>query len=78
MESATLPVALRARMMVKSHTQQQAADAMKTSGANVNRWISGAEPKADFYESLCDYLDVTMAELGALIIETEFQKYRQQ
>ena len=39
----------------------------------LSRWSNGVEPKAEAYGLLMGFLDVTLAELGELIVEEQLR-----
>ena len=62
-------------MESKGHTQREAAAAIGTTAATVNRWLNDlAEPQAENYESLMNYLDVNLNRLGGLILRASLAR----
>ena len=72
--SPTLPAALRKRMADQGLSQLATAEILGTSGPNVNRWLGGAMPKPEFYEAICNFLDISLEALGGMIVRTELAK----
>lgn len=66
--------AIREEVARRNTTLERASTDMGLVGNALSRWNTGIEPGAEFYGVLMDFLGVTLAELGALIVVDQLKR----
>lgn len=66
--------AIREEVARRGTTLERASTDMGLVGNALSRWNTGIEPGAEFYGLLMEFLGVTLAELGALIVEDQLRR----
>lgn len=66
--------AIKARVADLGTTMDRASIDLGLSPNALSRWNTGIEPTPAYYGVLMDFLGVTLAELGALIVEDQLRR----
>jgi hypothetical protein len=66
--------AIREEVARRDTTLERASTDLGLVGNALSRWNTGIEPGAEFYGVLMDFLGVSLAELGALIVVDQLKR----